>query len=285
MKKIVYAALIAILVAGSFLVGAWYAKRDPAGDITGGARGVPYSVDPVNPTHTSDKAGLPPYGMKIESGHADEKTPGKAEGLSPSFPSATVRISPEKQQLIGVKIATVEKAPSSHTLRVLGRIVLDETRIYRLNSATDGWVKKILPVTTGSLVKKEELLATFYAPEFSSALKAFIYGMRSLDRFEKSGRETKEQLEQTGSNIEGYRNSLRNLGMTEHQLNEIMHTRHSPDNIEIRAPGPGFIVARNLSLGQRFDKGTELYRIADLSHIWILELTFTKEKGATSAPE
>ena len=98
--------------------------------------------------------------------------------------------------------------------------------------------------------------------------------------FEKSGKETKEQLEQTGANIESYRNSLRNLGMTEHQMDEIMRTRQSADNVEIRAPEAGFILTRNLTLGERFQRGTELYRIADLSKVWIVVDTFETEASS-----
>ena len=73
----------------------------------------------------------------------------------------TINLSPEKQQLIGVKVMTVEKVSWNHTLRVLGRVVLDENRVYRINAATDGWVKQVLSPTTDSLVQKDELLATY----------------------------------------------------------------------------------------------------------------------------
>ena len=49
------------------------------------------------------------------------------------------------------------------------------------------------------------------------------------------------------------------------------------DNIEIRAPVAGFVLARNISLGERFERGTELYRIADLSRVWILADIFESE--------
>jgi membrane fusion protein, copper/silver efflux system len=169
-----------------------------------------------------------------------------------------------------VKVAAVEKGPWSHTIRLLGRVAPDETRIYRITAATDGWIMKIFPVTTGSLVKRDELLATFYAPEFYSAMRAYLYGLSSLDRFKKSSTETKEQLDVTGANIENYRNALRNLGMTEHQMDEIMRTRQGGEHVEIRAPAAGFILIRNVTLGERFQRGTELYRIADLSRVWIL---------------
>jgi membrane fusion protein, copper/silver efflux system len=276
MKKYAYLVLLLILVAGSFIAGSWYNHPQKAGNGAFAARRVLYYVDPMNPSHTSDKPGIAPCGMMMEAVYADEgpaeQTPAGTVSMSPGM----VKIVPEKQQVIGIKVATTEKAPWSGTLRVLGRVAPDETRIYRMNAATDGWVKKMLPVTTGSLVKKDDLLATFYAPEFFSAMKAYLYGLRSFDRFQNSG-EVKEQSEVTDASIENYRNSLRNLGMSDHQLNEIMRTRNGGERVEIRASEAGFILVRNLSLGERFQRGTELYRIADLSHVWVLADIFENE--------
>ena len=233
----------------------------------------------MHPAYKSDKPGIAPdCGMELVPVYEDGSMGGP--GATASGPPGTVTISPEKQQLIGVKLATVEKAPGRHTLRMLGRVVPDETRISRINAATDGWVRKIYPPTTDTLVTKNELLAAFYAPEFLSAMRAYIYGLRSFDRFEASRKESKEQLEQTGANIDTYRNSLRNLGMTEHQLDEMQRTRQPADSVEIRAPEAGFILAKSLTLGQRFEKGTELYRIADLTKVWIVADAFETEAAA-----
>jgi RND family efflux transporter MFP subunit len=233
----------------------------------------------MHPAYKSDKPGIAPdCGMELVPVYEDGSM--EASGAVSGMPPGTVKVSLEKQQLIGVKVAPVDTGRPPHTIRVPGRVVPDETRIYRINAATDGWIRKVLPITTDSLVSEDELLATFYAPEFFSAMKAYLYGLRSLDRFEASRQETQEQLELTGANIENYRNSLRNLGMTEHQLDEIMRTRQAADNIEIRAPAAGFVLARNLSLGQRFEKGTELFQIADLSQIWILADTFDTEASS-----
>ncbi len=271
MKKALSVAVLVLLVAVSFLAGNWYRKKRSIGSGSQGARKVLYYVDPMNPALKSDKPGVAPCGMPLEPVYADG-----SPDLS-GMPPGTVNVSPEQEQLIGVKVATVEKAAWSHTVRVLGRVVPDETRIYRINSATDGWVKKVLPATTGSLVRKDELLATFYSPDFFPAIKAYLYGLRSLDRFESNGKETRGQIEVTNANIDSYRVSLRNLGMSEHQIDEMTHTRQGMDEIEIRAPEQGFIVARNISLGQRFERGTELYRIADLSRIWVLADVFENE--------
>ena len=259
MRKITLTVFLLVLLVGSFLLGSWYNQQR---------------------TEKSDPLGAKSSAVVVGNNpdtHALTNTYTKTATATSSLPPGTVNVSPKKQQLIGVKVATVEKAPWNPTLRVLGRVAPDENRIFRIIAATDGWVKKVLPITTGSLVRKDELLATFFSPEFFSGIKAYLYGLKSLNRFEKSGKETKEQLELTGANIENYRNALRNLGMTEHQLDEIMRTQQGADNIDIRAPAAGFILARNLSPGQRFEKGSELYRITDLSNVWILADIFENE--------
>jgi membrane fusion protein, copper/silver efflux system len=271
MRKTLIIAILVLLVATSFLAGSWSQKKRSVGNISQGARQVLYYVDPMNPALKSDKPGIAPCGMPLEPVYANG-----SPDLS-RMPPGTVNVSSEQQQLIGLKVATVEKAPWSHTVRVLGRVVPDETLIYRINSATDGWVKKVFPVTTGSLVRRDELLATFFSPDFFPAIKAYLYGLRALDRFESNEKETKEQIEVTNVSIGSYRVSLRNLGMSEHQIDAMTRTRQGVDEIEIRAPEQGFIIARNISLGQRFERGTELYRIADLSHIWVLADVFENE--------
>jgi RND family efflux transporter MFP subunit len=271
LRRTLGVALLLFLVTVSFFAGNWYQKTRIIGSGTQGVRKVLYYVDPMNPGIKYDKPGVAPCGMPLEPVYA---------GGSPApsgMPAGTVNVSAEQQQLTGVKIATAEKAPYGHTMRVLGRVVIDETRIYRINSATDGWVKRVLPVTTGSLVGKDELLATFYSPEFFPAIRAYLYGLRSLERFESSGKETQGQIELTNATNDNYRISLTNLGMSDHQLDEIMRTHQGTDQIEIRAPETGFVIARNLSLGQRFEKGTELYRIADMSHVWVLADIFENE--------
>jgi Cu(I)/Ag(I) efflux system membrane fusion protein len=271
MRKTLSAAILILVIAVSFLAGNWYQKKRSLDVGSQATRKVLYYVDPMNPALKSDKPGVAPCGMQLEPVYAD----GSPDHTR--MPPGVVNVSPEQQQLIGVKIAVVTKSAWSHTIRVLGRVVPDENRIYRINSATDGWVKKVFSPTTGSLVKNDELLATFYSPDFFPAIKAYLYGLRSRDRFESNESDNKRQMEVADASIDSYRVSLRNLGMSEHQIDEMTRTRQGMDEIEIRAPGEGFITSRNISLGQRFERGAELYQIADLGHVWILADVFENE--------
>ncbi len=266
LKKPAYQILTVVLVVavGAFLVGSWYGKRQSGKAAAG--RTILYYVDPMNPAHTSPLPGLAPCGMKLEPVYSDEVGDYPDSSLAPG----SVRVTPRKQQLLGVRLASVEKAPFSHSLRALGKVAVDERLIYRLNASLDGWIKEVGDNSTGSVVQKGETLAVFYSPEFLAAQQAYIYALSSLDHFQATGKETATQVQLSQAGIQQYVDSLRNLGMSDQQIEEIKRNRQYTENVRMVAPATSFVLARNISTGQRFDKGTEWYRLADLSRVWVL---------------
>jgi RND family efflux transporter MFP subunit len=193
--------------------------------------------------------------------------------------SGTVRITPEKQQVIGVRTGVVGKAAGEHFIRTVGRVAPDEKRVYRLVAGTDGWIRETYNNDTGTLVKKDERLASFYSPLFRAAQLAYIaiLGSSPDDRFRAGGRQALAPSQQASVSLQTYIDALESLGMSEQQMKELASTRQLTDKVYILAPAAGFIIARNVSPGQRFDKGTEWYRIADLSRVWVLADLFRNE--------
>jgi RND family efflux transporter MFP subunit len=273
MRKASFVMLTVLLVAGAFLAGSWYARGKGGGPGSAGTRKILYYVDPMHPAYKSDKPGIAPdCGMQLEPVYEDGGPLSGGDG-SPSRSAGTVTISPDRQQVIGVRVAKAEKGVPEHSTRVLGRVAVDETRIYRINATVDGWILKTFPFATGSRVRKGELLATFYSPEFLASGQALLFALNSVDRVQAAGPGVpgqSAQLTQFDVNLRQYRDSLRNLGMSDHQIDEMIRTREFQENIEILSPAEGILLARNVTPGQRFDKGTELYRIADLNRVWVL---------------
>ena len=274
---------IAILIAASsFLAGYWFNPGDGRGKPTA-QRKILHYVDPMHPAYTSDKPGIAPdCGMPLEPVYADNNNGGGIDPLA-SMPPGTIRISADKQQLIGVKTTTVEKTPWSHTLRVLGRVTPDETRTYRINAGANGSIEDVGPATTGSLVKENAVLATFYSLEYRNLVQNYV-NLISISREGSPGAKALAQASKysggqvgEGAQIEYYRKSLLNYGMSAHQIEEIDRTRTIATSIEIRAPITGFLLYRNVSPGLRVDRGAEFFRIADLSRIWILVDLFETE--------
>ena len=254
MRKIVYAVFSLALIVVSFVAGSWYSQREAV------------KINPIgvkSPTTDPEKIPDTVIGTDTNIGTS-------------SLPSA-VKIGPEKQQVIGIRVAAVEKRPMTHSLRILGRVAVDERKVYIINTAAGGWVREISPVTVGSLVQKGQKLATFYSPEFLAAQQAYFYALNALDRFTKGATPNPDQIKLTKANVRQYGDSLRSLGMGERQIEEIGRTRTFTDQIEMASPTGGIIVSRNIYLGQRFERATEFFKIADLSQVWILADVYENE--------
>jgi membrane fusion protein, copper/silver efflux system len=266
--------LVAAVAILSFLVGRNYHRNSPSQDSHAGRR-ILYYQDPMHPDYKSDKPGIAPdCGMQLEAVYADVA----ATEAGGTLPPGTVVISEDKRQLMGIRVEAAEKSASRSTVRVLGRVAVDEIRVYRINAATDGWIRETFPNTMGAMAKKDEPLVTYYAPEFLGAQQAYLYALDALDRFEAAGKETPEQIKLTQATVQQAVDGLRNLGMNDIQIQEMKRTRKLTQNIAVYAPAAGLIVARNVSPSQRFERGTELYRIADLSRVWIVADLFENEE-------
>ena len=276
-----YGLIFFILLVG-FLAGSWYEKpRVTKMGETRSGRKILYYVDPMNPAHTSPEPGLAPCGMRMEPVYAD----GEAQTPDGLLPPGTVRVSPQKQQLTGVRLAPVEKTSYTHRLRVLGTVAADETLIYRLNAAVDGWIIKTFDNATGSVVKKNDILATYYSQDFLAAQQAYISALNQMDRYQATGPGTHDQFPLIRLNVHRSFDTLEILGMSKLQIQEITRTRQYSENILMVAPATSFVIARDVSPGQRFQKGSEWYRLADLSRVWIMADLYEHEAQWVKAGE
>lgn len=265
MRKFIPAILFVSIVIISFLAGRHFG---PASAPTSGAeRRILYYVDPMHPAYKSDKPGIAPdCGMDLEPVYADG---GGAPSTQESMPAGTLNIAYDKQQLIGVRTAEVQSGSGVRNLRVVGRVAADEQRVYRVTAAADGLIETLGDSSSGMRVRRDQRLATYFAPEILTAAQSYLGWLESLGR---TG--TAVNLDKQVSVI----NRLRNLGMSDAQMKQIADTRQLPENVQILSPVDGFVLARNVSAGQRFDRGAELYRIADLNHVWIMADVFENEE-------
>ena len=257
--------LLLVLVPAAFLAGMRFHRPSPNA-IQTDERRVLYWVDPMNPAIHVDGPGIAPCGMPYEPVYANGPPAAKLPG--------SVEVPTDLQQVAGVRVETAGVRSLSYTLRLLGRVTADETRIYRLYSVTEGWIRRIEPAAAGSLVKKDELLATYYSQELLGPQQAHIYALEALDRVVESKNGSPEQLELNRKNVRATRQQLLNLGMGETQLADLERTRTPTQTVDLRAPVSGFVLVRNVSMGQRFDRTTELYVVADLGRVWILADAF-----------
>jgi multidrug efflux pump subunit AcrA (membrane-fusion protein) len=153
---------------------------------------------------------------------------------------------------------------------LFGRVTADETRVYKLNVGLDGYVREMSGATTGSQVRKDEWLLTYSAPEVRQPIQGYLAMLESIDRETRNNTVDSVQAAFAKAGIEQSVDRLLTMGMSPVQVDEIERTRVVPPTIKMTAPVGGFVLARNVSVGQKVEKDFEVFRIADLGHLWIL---------------
>lgn len=275
MNKLHIAIIVSLIAAVSFWAGGRYSEKQPSG--TGDERTVLYYSDPMNPAFRTDKPGIAPCGMPLEPVYADSGESQEGSALS-SSPGA-VRIGPARQQLIGVKVAAVERQPMTYTLRLYGKVVPDETRVFRVNASTDSWIKELSDVTTGSIVRKNQLLAEALAPAYYNAQVTYLLALDNMDRIQQQmgGQLRHQQGDLANNQIRMAVQALQNLGIGDAQVEELANMRQARPYLQVRAPTEGVVLRRNISRNQWFKAADEFYTIADIRRVWVYADVYENE--------
>lgn len=267
------AFILAIVGIGIvFFAGSWWGRaRSTATPATPQQRAVAVAFTcPMHPDYRSDRPGdCPMCGMRLVP--AGERQEG---------PAGLVRISAEKQQVIGVRVDQVQPATASHLMqRIPGRVAVDDQRIYRITAAVDGWIRQLGRNPAGSFVKKHEVLASYYAQNLIAAAQTYVFALQTNAQAQAGDATIGYQRGTTVLSLQVALDSLRALGVSETQIKEIDETRVAPQEVRVYSPIDGFVIARGITPEQRFDKGSEMYRIADISHVWVMAEVFEKDSG------
>src|SRR5262249_41711102 len=173
-------------IGAAFVAGSWHSRQDAVSASGLHGRRILYYVDPMHPSYTSDTPGIAPdCNMPLEPVYADG-------GAPPDVPpdakkGAGIVVDAARQQLIGVRVASVASQAGVDRVRLYGRVTAEETRIYKLNAGLDGYVRDLSGATTGSAVKKDDWLATYSSPDIRQPIQGFVAALDSIDRETKKG--------------------------------------------------------------------------------------------------
>src|ERR1035441_8617002 len=155
-----------------------------------------------------------------------------------SSPASTpTTLDPAAQQLYGIRLAKVEMEAGQGAIRVFGRVVPDQTLVYRVNLGTDGYVKETHDDAVGNHVMKDQHLAIVYSPEFLAVAGGFL---SANERTSAGTAATKDNVAPSttlnASSAQARADRLRNLGMSDSQIDEISKDRKLPENVYVVSP-------------------------------------------------
>ena len=224
---------------------------------------VLYWVDPMHPAYKSDKPGkAPDCGMDLVPVYEEGATT-KAD-----LPEGAFQISPEKQQMIGVQYGEASYQAVTKTLRAVGRMAYDETKITRIHPRIEGWIEAVFVDFTGKQVSKGQPLISIYSPELWQTQQEYLLALKGRNELANSS--FREAVVSSASLLEAARKRLELWDIDLKQLEHLEHTGKPFKTLTLYAPSDGFVLTRNAFPKQRVTPETELYAIADLSTIWVL---------------
>jgi len=231
---------------------------------------------PVPAVEAQEKTSAMP-GMPAEKPSA-QKAPAESAPEAP-----TLEISPEKQQLIGVKTVTAQVLPLTKTVRTVGLVEYDQRKLNTINTKVEGWVEKLYVNFTGIYVKKGDPVADIYSPELWATQQEFINIVRWAKRAgAKSGTSAGDDTHDGGapdikamidrdaqSLVEAARQRLKLLDISDAQIKMIEESEKPIRTLTVYSPYSGYVLQKNVNQGTRVMPGADLLDVADLSTVWI----------------
>ena len=176
-------------------------------------------------------------------------------------------VSPERQQMIGVKTEAVEMRPMEKSIRTVGRVTLDETRVERIQTKFSGWIDRLYVDYTLKHVKKGDPMFSIYSPELVSTQEEYILALHSKEILSDS--EFPEISGGANSLLNATKRRLQLWDISESQIRELGNTGKVKDSLVIHSPVSGVVIEKNVFQNMYCEPATVLYKIADLSNVWV----------------
>ncbi len=194
--------------------------------------------------------------------------PTRTNTTTSDMPETAFMISPEKQQLIGVQYSTVEYQTISKSLRAVGKVAFDETRMSRVNPKIEGWIENVYVDFTGKLVRKGQPMLSIYSPDLVSTQEEYLLAIKGRRQLEVSP--FLDAVNFSESLVKSARRRLELWDISDAQIRALEKRGTPTKAMTLYAPTSGFVTTRNAFPRQRVTPETELYAIADLSKVWVI---------------
>ena len=190
----------------------------------------------------------------------------KSSPISPQ--NKGVMVSPEKQQMIGVKTEPATIRDLTHTIRTVGQVEVDERRLTHMHTKLEGWVQELYVKFTGELVQKDQKMFEIYSPELVSTQEEYLLALKAVRSLGDS--EFPEVAKNARSLLEVTRQRFSLWDITPDHIRDLEKTGKVLRTLPLHAPSSGYVMHMAVREGMHVTPAMELYALADLSTVWVL---------------
>ena len=170
--------------------------------------------------------------------------------------SNEIVLSEEAIQLANIQTSIVVKSGAKKEVRLLGTVKPDERRQYSQVSHIPGRIERLYVNFTGEKVRKGQRIVRLYSPELISAQKELFEAIKS--------KEVYPQL------YKASRNKLKLWKLSDAQIDAIINSGKVQEQIDILSDYSGYVMKRNVELGDHVMEGMKLFEIANIDKVWVM---------------
>ena len=253
---------------------------------------------PMHPTYTSDRPGdCPicnmrlvrresadatahggPAGMAGASPHAGTEAattpgspvPGSAAATlpGPAVPGmGAVTLDDRGRELAGIQTAVATRDSVARSVRTVGTVVADETRVRHIHTRIEGYVEKLYVASIGQFVRSGEPILAIYSPELLASQEEFLRAREAAARFSASS--IPEVRQGAESLVQAARRRLELFEVPESFIVDLERRGTAQPVVTLVAQVSGYVTSKDVSEGHAVTPGDALYTVTDLSHVWV----------------
>ncbi len=196
--------------------------------------------------------------IPVETGHGDDS------GLGPD----QLRLSETAVQLARIETSPVTRAFAERSIRMVGKLDYDETRVAYITAWVPGRLDKLYIDFTGATVTKGDRMALMYSPNLVAAQEELVQAQKAIQALNQSSSDVlKSTAKET---LRSAREKLRLYGLSDDQIKAIESEGVASDHLTITAPTSGVVVMKDAKEGMYVSTGSKIFTIADLSKLWVM---------------
>ena len=187
-----------------------------------------------------------------------------------------------QRQFINIRTRPVTRGDAVVTIRAVGIVAYDETRLVNVNTRIMGWAQKLYVDKPGQFVEKGAPLMDIYSPELYSAQYEYLLAYRHCERLkhimspENAATNTavntpiwRESMTEAETLAESARKRLKLWEISDDEIAALEKSGKPTDTLQLHAPVTGYVIEKDIDPAQMVMFGKTLYRVADLSGVWI----------------
>jgi membrane fusion protein, heavy metal efflux system len=245
---------------------------------------------------SSDEGGRP---VPAPTGAPVPLPSGETSGTAQPRPGeVTITLSPGEVENAQIKteVATEQTgvgAASTGGMRTTGTVQPNAYKEVPVVPVAGGIVRQV-NAELGDKVGSGQTLATVFSTDLADAQAAYLKMLAEVEEHHQHHRRTvelveigavsREELEQATSNYKGAQANLSSarqrlilLGMSARQIDALRTPGQVESLISVSAPASGTVISRTVNPGEVIETGKELFRVANLSTVWVIAQVYEND--------